>query len=676
MNRKTKDIRYGQKKILTPFTTRTKRKGNNNPRTVFQIGSGFRISSFKKRIDFQKQKRIRKRSPSQSVFFIIGIVLLSLIAIAGKNALAKKQEVEDIKDQMKIEFQSGIQQLTQQKFTESRKSFQNLENLSSTMRSVINPILMDVRYQQDSPDVFGTFLILSDTLAKIGQDISKMGPKILDIPNLLLEGNGEEVLPILRSLSADTQTIYTLLPNSKKVIEKIRSFPFLPKEIEDSINTIQPLLSETEKSVSLLREFFPAARALLGEQKVHTIAILFQNSGEIRATGGFPGSLAIISSDSGNIEAKFYDIYALSWKIKEEKPPPPGFERLTKKLTLQDANYSPNFPTSAKTIQEMLSKADIPMPDTILTITDDLLTEILKYVGGIPIPGTTATLTEKNTGTLLSFFVESKASGIHTPKETMKLLLPELVTRVKKLSPETLFHIVNSSIRKRWVLAYSTDPNVKKLITALGISGEIQQPNTEDYLAIFSANVGGNKSDRFLSEDIHIESAIDVNGAVVNTVHIKRSHLWGEEEDHYVDTLIQTYGHYNALPHLLKNILGAGENHSWTQVMTPKGSILLSATGIPEQGISRYQESGKSVFAFRFPKVAPGKSQSISLQYKLPRQLVFPGSFDLYYQVQPGRKSTHVTREILVESGIHLTNKSNIDAHLINDGVFQSQISQ
>ena len=81
-----------------------------------------------------------------------------------------------------------------------------------------------------------------------------------------------------------------------------------------------------------------AARDLLGEGQPHT-TVFFENSGEIRATGGFPGSLATLTGNQGILSSIFSDIYAFSWKLTEVLPSPPGFERLTDRLQLQDANY-------------------------------------------------------------------------------------------------------------------------------------------------------------------------------------------------------------------------------------------------------------------------------------------------------------------------------------------------
>ena len=86
-------------------------------------------------------------------------------------------------------------------------------------------------------------------------------------------------------------------------------------------------------------------------------------------------------------------------------------------------------------------------------------------------------------------------------------------------------------------------------------------------MAVVSANVGGNKSDHFLQEDIALTSAIALSGSVQNTLTIHREHRWGAEQNELVDQLLQKYGSFFVESELLRRILGAGDNHSYTQVL-------------------------------------------------------------------------------------------------------------
>jgi hypothetical protein len=78
--------------------------------------------------------------------------------------------------------------------------------------------------------------------------------------------------------------------------------------------------------------------------------VLFQNSGELRPTGGFMTGYAILNVDKGKVEAEASgDIYDLDAKFKN-KPPIPDILRkfLTTetRFNLRDMNISPDFKVS------------------------------------------------------------------------------------------------------------------------------------------------------------------------------------------------------------------------------------------------------------------------------------------------------------------------------------------
>ncbi|MCB9806331.1 DUF4012 domain-containing protein [Candidatus Peribacteria bacterium] len=56
---------------------------------------------------------------------------------------------------------------------------------------------------------------------------------------------------------------------------------------------------------------------ILGKKGPTRILLLNQNSDELRAGGGFPGTAFIIEFDGGKMTRfQFYDIYALDWHLR------------------------------------------------------------------------------------------------------------------------------------------------------------------------------------------------------------------------------------------------------------------------------------------------------------------------------------------------------------------------
>jgi hypothetical protein len=397
-------------------------------------------------------------------------------------------------------------------------------------------------------------------------------------------------------------------------------------------------------------EFTEAVAVLLGRDSKQTTLVLLQNTGEIRASGGFPGSLVLLDADKGVISPQFQDIYYYAWNNTLKLPPPPGFERIAERLHLHDANYSFDFPTSAERLRLMLKGGTGPQAQTVVVITDRLIEEILTETGPIAVPGTDEKLSAENLRLLLSYIVEAKLAGRHTPKAVIGEMMPELRKEVQALPAETLMHIAQKAAKQNWVMAHSTEPAVQRAIERLGIDGRVASPPTADYLAVVSANVGGNKSDRYLREELRLASVITLDRQVTDTLTITRRHLWDSVNEEAFARLADKFGSPHIPLPLLKDILGAGENHAHTEVFVPLGAKLLAIDGVPLETVQTREESGKTVFAFRFPKVAAGQSEAVSLRYALPEKLNLQGRFDLYYETQPGRDGVAVTREIFPEA--------------------------
>lgn len=664
MKKTTTDLRRETKKNLIILP---------NPNILKKRKSGFSSRALhEKRFDLVAPQKKRQLFCLRNAALITAFFLILSGGMAAKNTIAKKQEIQDLTQKAQQEFMVAVDYFSAHKFNTASEAFRELESTITQMRSTLSPILYASRSQEDAS--LDQVFILAEELARAGQRISAVGPELSRLPSFLLSGNTPEIQNLLTLLEKEQEGVRRFLNLADAALQDIKQNPLTPDEFRQYISGFDSQLKSAQNSLKVLSDLFPAAYELLGENGPQTVVILFQNSGEIRATGGFPGSLLVLRFENDRIVPEFFDIYALSWKLPLDDPPPPGFDRLTKKLTLQDANYSANFPTSAERIRNMLQETGIPGPITIIAITDEILSDFLQISGPIPIPGYDVSLTSENASTLLSFFVEGKAFGKKTPKEVIKELFPDFIAAAKEIPPKDLLGLFEKGIEQKKILAHSHSLSLQQLFFSLGITGEIKNPQTKDYLAVFSANVGGNKSDHFLSEELFLSSVIDTNGQVNNALRVIRTHNWGKKENAFIDGLLEKYGNFLVHPELLRTILGAGENHSYTSIFVPLGSKLLDIKGIPIQTVNTENRFGKTVFSFRFPKVSAGKEELVEIFYRLPGSISKSDTFDLYYQSQPGRGTVRVSREVIPESGVSEAGSFYASEELLHDALFSAQI--
>ena len=87
--------------------------------------------------------------------------------------------------------------------------------------------------------------------------------------------------------------------------------------------------------------------------------ILNQNRDEIRANGGFPGSILSFTTSYGNIlDFRTDDVYYYDWNLYPAKEiPPPGLSLLTDNYGLRDVNYYPDFRDTLEKANAFIEKS-------------------------------------------------------------------------------------------------------------------------------------------------------------------------------------------------------------------------------------------------------------------------------------------------------------------------------
>jgi hypothetical protein len=196
----------------------------------------------------------------------------------------------------------------------------------------------------------------------------------------------------------------------------------------------------------------------------------------------------------------------------------------------------------------------------------------------------------------------------------------------KKLNKDNLVNILalfETSLEEKQILFYFTDPKAQAEMAKRNWAGEIKDTD-RDYLMVVDTNIAGQKSDRKMVEKIEHSSEVALDGSIINTVKITRTHTGVKNE-----------------------AMTGVRNVDWLRVYVPKGSQLISAEGfaapeakyltqVPDQswqendlvqkendapidavsGTKVYEESNKTVFA-NWLMVDPGQSGVVTIKYRL-----------------------------------------------------------
>jgi len=447
------------------------------------------------------------------------------------------------------------------------------------------------------------------------------------------------ILSTIYSADVSLKTVNEKLTASLKDIEEIKSFKWFGplsarlEELKEKISLGQRTIEEASPLTRLLP-------SLLGYPNTSRYLLILQNSDELRPTGGFVGTYGVIQTKDGDFERfETHDIYHLDMPVKDKisiAPPAPLKTYLgVDKWYMRDANWSPDWPTSARELLRFykLENAAMPTPDPIsdfdgvIAITPELITDLMKLTGPITIQG--ETYTPQNFVDLLQYKVEKDYVRLGTPswqrKEVIGDISKEMKQRLLDLPlgrwPE-MINLISDNVARKNILLFSNDANLQKLISEQGWSGEVRH-DWGDYLMVVDANMAALKTDAVM--DRQIEYNIE------------------EGNDNLTAKVILRYSHNGNFDWKTTRY------RTYTRVYVPSGSRLIKASGQSQGEVSVGEESGKTYFA-AFLSVEPGQIGQLVFEYELPAD-IFANmqkyhNYRLTIQKQPGKQLSRLAVDL------------------------------
>ncbi|MEW6610566.1 MAG: DUF4012 domain-containing protein [Patescibacteria group bacterium] len=350
----------------------------------------------------------------------------------------------------------------------------------------------------------------------------------------------------------------------------------VPTEYRNSVASFIALLSPSERLLSQTQRGLALFASFLGADHFRRIIIIFQNDAELRPTGGFMGSYALIDTNRGTVTSidvpggGFYDLKG-SLQTRVDAPYP--FHLLSPLWQSWNANYFFDVPQSAQTVAWFIEKSQGPTVDGAIFVTPVILEDILRITGPLTLPEYQLVVNDRNVRRVLQDAVELHYDRQENqPKQIIGDLLPLILTRISVASVEyapQLLETLASALDRHDVLLWSSYAEDQNDILASGWGGAVE-PSTSDYLAVVHTNIGGGKTDRVMAEqwDRTVVLAPDRRGEV--QLKATREHR-GDPLDLYEKV----------------------HNVDYVRIFVPKGSVFLGAEGFtaPDEELFKYDET-------------------------------------------------------------------------------------
>lgn len=454
----------------------------------------------------------------------------------------------------------------------------------------------------------------------------------------------------------------------------------------------------------ILREIIPKANKfgeLLGVQRNQRYLLIFQNNTEMRGSGGFMGSYALVDFSGGkikNLEIPGGGTYDTKGGLKEFIKSPVALRLIAPRWYFWDSNWFPDWALSAQNIRLFYEKSGGPTVDGVIAFTPDIISNLLEITGpidmtqdyGVIIDANnfyelTQQITEKDNlvrdGDLsVDDFVATATSSLEKANSAIevkqdldrninnkpKKIIGDLTAKILVVLPDKIdrnnivkiISLVESSLSSKQLMFNFSNQDLQAEMEKRNWAGR-QENTSGDYLMVVNTNISGGKSDYKMEEKIEQITEIKEDGEIINTVKITRKHNGVKGE--------KLFG--------MKNV-------DWLRIYVPEGSKLISATGFkaPDStlfkraqadwgeipllangegsaeivnGTMIYQENKKTVFA-NWLITDPGSESVVELKYSLAKKIAFPkkdllGWKDDFYHLIFGENEKLSTYSLLVQ---------------------------
>ncbi|MBU4056839.1 DUF4012 domain-containing protein [Patescibacteria group bacterium] len=425
-----------------------------------------------------------------------------------------------------------------------------------------------------------------------------------------------------------------------------------------------PGTKETKK-IKELAGSFEEFKSILGFDWPKKYLLVFQNPSEARATGGFIGSVGILSINGGKIKSiKLNDVYNIDGQLIGNIEPPRPIKKISAAWSLHDANWFFDFPASSEKINWLYEKAGGETMDGVIAINPKVVLDLLKAIGPVKVEKYGVELSEKNFIDLTQRQVENEYDKtVNQPKLFLADFLMELEEKFDRLPAYKKIFIAKNfivNLDQKDIQINFKDSGAQAFVENQNWAGKANN-SEKDYLAIVHSSINGFKTDAVMAEDAFLSSEIKEDGSIINTLTITRTHNGEESMDDWYKKV----------------------NSDYLRVYVPFGSELIEANGMTKDdyfvkddsidynnfvkdelltrienskkvdlknNVEILEEAGKTVFA-SWVYVSFGEKITVSFRYKLPFKVDFnasqaTGSYSILFQKQSGAGLKKIDHEI------------------------------
>ncbi len=354
----------------------------------------------------------------------------------------------------------------------------------------------------------------------------------------------------------------------------------------------------------------------LGSPTPKRYLLLAQKSDELRPTGGFIGNVAFVTLVDGEPrDLTYLRSYLVEEPTRPRVPAPPPFRRYQgmRDWNLRDANWHPDFRTSADEIQRFLALNDAEPVAGMFAFDQQALGILLAAIGPVQVPGHDVRVTTANAYTVLEHFAHStgdRRAWFSARPFYAALTAALLKTTNERLrtDPRSVIGAFQAMVAEKHLVAAFQDAEIQRLVERVGAGGRLSAA-PDDLLYVVDAQVDHGAPFRSIEQTVRYYPNPRTGRATLTIDYVN--------------------GNSPTDPN--------GRLADYLRVYVPAGTRLASVSGLTDAQPAR-QVNGLTEFA-GFLNLPAGGQRQVQFRYWLPPLLAArwsSASYALHVPKQPG----------------------------------------
>lgn len=463
----------------------------------------------------------RRRNKKLKIARNIAIALVPIIIIGllifrlGTDAKSMLSEANTLKTDLKA-VMTGVKERDVESAQNATLKLDNtVRKLDRTLSSPVWKAVLHAPFA-------GKYVKSVNTLVSVAEDASDniLKPALDVMDEYPLEG-----LKVGDGFSVSTINAYLNLlediePRIESMTTKMQTVK-LPLGKTEMLSEYTQMLTKLTAAYKENGEYLPLFRAFLGDGSDKLYLLAAQNSAEIRASGGFPGSMGTIRIEDGVLTI---DDFKTVYDMISVNPPTEAHITDTEYLLFsgsldyaRDACYIPDFERVGEIWALAYESKNDEHIDGVISLTPVIIQKVLAYTGAVTLSDGTELNGDNATQMLQKDLYYKYLSSNSSYKisnandyvdslfaETAKIVMGKLVDDFDINRIADYSKIFTDGGKDRTILMWMEDETAESYVKAAGCSGALNDDPSNPEAGVFFSGANGSKLGWFVSLDTQI----------------------------------------------------------------------------------------------------------------------------------------------------------------------------